>query len=272
MFRSPDIGGLIVNEFTKDESLKSDTTNMLLGVPIGRSALDELVARSMAAVTGEAERVFLACANPHSMVVAKTDPSFHDALNRASHVVSDGFGCRIAALLTGRDFGPRITGFDYFDAVMRELNDRGGKIFFLGSSTDTLDKIAQRCERDYPQLVIITHSPPFGPWTELDDERVVALVRKANPDILWIGLTAPKQEKWAAAHMERLRIPVIGCIGAVFDYYAETVKRAPRWVRRAGLEWLYRLAGEPRRLWKRTLISFPVFMWLVLNEQMSRSR
>jgi len=255
----------------KSESA-SDGANILLGVRIGRSALDELVARSVAAVMGTGDRVLLACANPHSMVITKTDAQFHDALNSATHVVSDGFGCRVAALLTGRDFGPRITGSDYFEALMKKLNGRGGKVFFLGSSTDTLARIKMRCAQDYPNLDVRSHSPPFGSWTDAEDARIVRLLRDAEPDILWIGLTAPKQEKWAAANKDNFRIPVIGCIGAVFDYYAQTVKRAPQWVCRAGLEWLYRLAGEPRRLWKRTLVSFPVFMWLVLNEHWCRPR
>ncbi len=256
----------------KSESFEFDAANVLLGVRIGRSALDELVARSMSAVVGTADRVLLACANPHSMVIAKTDAQFHDALTSASHVVSDGFGCRIAALLTGRDFGPRITGFDFFEGLMKKLNERGGKVFFLGSTTETLARISLRCARDYPNLAVGGHSPPFGSWTEAEDTQIVRLLRDAKPDILWVGLTAPKQEKWAVAHKDIVTVPVIGCIGAVFDYYAGTVKRAPRWVCRTGLEWLYRLAGEPRRLWKRTLVSFPVFMWLVLNERWSGPR
>ena len=226
----------------------ADGANCLLGVRIGRAALDALVDRSVAAVSGSAERVLFACANPHSMVVANSDAQFHDALNAATHVVSDGFGCRVAALLTGRDFGPRITGFDYFEALMKKLNERGGKVFFLGSSTETLARIKLRCARDYPNLAVDSHSPPYGAWTEDEDGRIVRLLRDSDPDILWVGLTAPKQEKWAVARKDGLRAPVIGCIGAVFDYYAGTVKRAPRWVCRAGLEWLYRLAGEPRRL------------------------
>ena len=251
------------------DNSKDDGTNVLLGVRIGRSALHEIVARSASAVFGTAERVVVACANPHSLVVARADSLFRDALNSATHVMSDGFGCRIAALVTRRDFGPRITGFDYFEALMETLNQRGGKVFFLGSSTETLARIKLRCEKDYPRLTVHGYSPPFGPWTEKEDGRIVQLLRDVDPDILWIGLTAPKQEKWAAAHKDSLRTPVIGCIGAVFDYYAGTVKRAPRWVCRSGLEWLYRLAGEPRRLWRRTLVSFPLFMWLVLNEHWS---
>lgn len=264
--------GANMGGFVSSEAVKPDGNNVLLGVRIGRSTLDELVVRSMSSMIGTADKVFFACANPHSMVVARADVQFHDALNLATHVVPDGFGCRVAALLTGCDFGPRITGFDYFEALMRELNERGGKVFFLGSSTETLARIQLRCAQDFPNLAIYAHSPPFGPWTHAEDAQIVRLVRDADPDILWIGLTAPKQEKWAAAHKDGLRTPVIGCIGAVFDYYAGTVRRAPRWVCRAGLEWLYRLAGEPRRLWKRTIVSFPLFMWLVLNEHWSGRR
>jgi N-acetylglucosaminyldiphosphoundecaprenol N-acetyl-beta-D-mannosaminyltransferase len=255
-----------------NDSFRPQGANILLGVRIGRAALDEIVARSMSAVIGTADRVLLACANPHSMVVAKTDAQFRNALNSATHVVSDGVGCRIAARLTGRDLGPRITGFDYFEALMRKLNERGGKVFFLGSSTETLTRIKQRCAQEYSNLAIYAHSPPFGAWTDAQDAQILQFLRDAEPDILWVGLTAPKQEKWVAAHRDSLRTPVIGCIGAVFDYYAGTVKRAPRWLCRAGLEWLYRLAGEPRRLWKRTIVSFPVFMWLALHEHWSRPR
>jgi N-acetylglucosaminyldiphosphoundecaprenol N-acetyl-beta-D-mannosaminyltransferase len=255
-----------------NESDKPDGANVLLGVRIGRSALDELVERSVSAVKGTADRVFFACANPHSMVIAKADGEFHAALNAATHVVSDGFGCRVAALLTRQDFGPRITGFDYFEALMTKLNSRGGKVFFLGSSTETLARIKLRCAHDYPNLAVHSYSPPFGTWTDVEMARILRLLRDTDPDVLWVGLTAPKQEKWAAAHRDGLRAPVIGCIGAVFDYYAGTIKRAPRWVCRAGLEWLYRLAGEPGRLWKRTIISFPVFMWLVLSERWIKPR
>jgi N-acetylglucosaminyldiphosphoundecaprenol N-acetyl-beta-D-mannosaminyltransferase len=257
---------------SRNESFRPQGANVLLGVRVGGAALDEIVARSVSAVIGTADRVLLACANPHSMVVAKTDAQFRNALNSATHVVSDGVGCRIAALLTGRDLGPRITGFDYFEALMQKLNERGGKVFFLGSSTETLTRIKLRCAQDYSNLAIHTYSPPFGSWTGAEDARIVQLLQDADPDILWVGLTAPKQEKWAAAHQDSLRSPVIGCIGAVFDYYAGTVKRAPKWLCRAGLEWLYRLAGEPGRLWKRTIVSFPVFMWLVLNERSGRPK
>lgn len=250
----------------------TDDADVLLGVRIGRATLNDHVAHSMSAVCGAADRVLFACANPHSMAISATDAQFRSALNSATHVVSDGFGCRIAALLTGRDFGPRITGFDYFQALMKTLNERGGKVFFLGSSTETLARIKQRCRQDFPNLAVHSHSPPFGSWTDAEDAQIVRLLRDADPDILWVGLTAPKQEKWAVAHKYRLRTPVIGCIGAVFDYYAGTVKRAPPWVCRAGMEWLYRLAREPRRLWRRTLVSFPVFMWLVLNEHRDRLR
>lgn len=251
---------------------KTDGADVLLGVLIGRSTLGNLVVRSVSSMLGTADRVIFVCANPHSMVVANSDQGFRDALNSASHVVADGVGCQIAGLLTGRDFGPRITGFDYFEALMTRLNDCGGKVFFLGSSTATLARIKQRCLQDYPKILFHGHSPPFGSWTETEDIRIVQLIGEAKPDILWVGLTAPKQEKWVAAHKDRLTVPVTGCIGAVFDYYAGTIRRAPIWLRRIGLEWLYRLVGEPRRLWKRTLVSFPLFIWLVLTERPRRQR
>ncbi len=246
--------------------------NLLIGVRVGRSTLKELVYRSVSAIDGSAARVLFVCANPHSMVVAAKDRQFHTALTSATHVVSDGIGCHVAAFVTGRDFGPRVTGFDYFSAVMRSLNERGGKVFFLGSTSSTLSRITERCSRDYPKLSIYTRSPPFGEWSEAENDQILRAIADVSPDVLWIGLTAPKQEKWAVANREKLGVPVIGCIGAVFDYYAGTIRRAPAWLCKAGLEWLYRLAGEPRRLWHRTLVSFPVFMWLVINDRTGRSK
>ena len=124
---------------------------------------------------------------------------------------------------------------------------------------------------EFPKLVIETMSPPYGDWSQAENPRLVERINSARPDVLWIAMTAPKQEKWMLANAAQLNAPVIGCIGAVFEYYAGTVRRAPEWVCNLGLEWLYRLAGEPKRLWRRTLVSAPQFLWAAFSQRFGGS-
>lgn len=225
----------------------------------------------MGAVERRARPFSLACANPHSLVVARSDRSFRHALQSASAVVADGVGCRIGAALAGVPIGPRITGFDFYMATMSALQaSGGGRAFFFGSSPSVLDGIRERTTRDFPGVTVETLAPPFGEWDATQNAEFIERINAAAPDVLWIAMTAPKQEKWMAANAGALEVPVIGCIGAVFEYYAGTVRRAPGWVCDLGLEWLYRLAGEPQRLWRRTLVSAPVFLWASFSQRLAQ--
>jgi len=112
-------------------------------------------------------------------------------------------------------------------------------------------------------VVTGTYSPPFRPLTPEEDEQIVAMINRARPDIVWVGLGAPKQEYWMAEHVGRLEAPVMVGVGAAFDFHSGRKKQAPRWMQRSGLEWLFRLLTEPRRLWRRYLINNPLFLWLV---------
>jgi N-acetylglucosaminyldiphosphoundecaprenol N-acetyl-beta-D-mannosaminyltransferase len=236
-------------------------------VRLDRRPLAELKQAAERAMGDRAERFVFACANPHSLVIARRDPSFRAALDAASAVVADGVGCRWGSALSGVAVGPRITGFDFFLAIMSGLDARRGRAFFFGSTDSTLCLIRQRCARDFPHVAVGTLSPPFGSWPDPENQRMLGEIRAFQPDVLWVGMTAPKQEKWVAAHGGALPVPVIASIGAVFDYYAGVVYRAPGWVCQLGLEWLYRLPWEPRRLWRRTFISAPAFLWFSLLER-----
>jgi N-acetylglucosaminyldiphosphoundecaprenol N-acetyl-beta-D-mannosaminyltransferase len=238
--------------------------NRMLGVRIGCRSLPELVAASEQAIADRTEPFVFACANPHSLVVAQRDADFCSALNRASAVVADGVGCVLAAKFAHIPVGPRVTGFDYFAAVMSSLNHRGGRVFFFGSRDGVLAKLVERLKRDYPRVVAATRSPPFRQWSDEENLAMVDEIRRFDPDVLWVGMTAPKQEKWVSANAARLKVPVIASIGAVFDYYAGVTIRAPEWICKLGLEWLYRLPREPKRLWRRTFISAPLFLWFVM--------
>lgn len=244
----------------------------ITGVSIGCVSLDELVKESLAAVNRERGPVIFACANPHSLVTAETDPSFRRALNQSTLVVADGVGVTLAARAMGIPALPRITGHDYFRAVMATLESRGGgRVFFFGSTPKVLSLIVAKVEKEYPNITICgAFSPPFGEWPEEDDNKFVSMINTAKPDVLWMGMTAPKQEKWVDSNRFRLHAPVIGSIGAVFDFYAGTHPRAPQWMCRMGIEWVYRLCREPRRMWRRNFVSSPRFIGLVLRHRFAK--
>lgn len=244
----------------------------MLGIPIGVDSLDSLLDSVSYAVQTGTGPFTVACANPHSLVVAQQDETFRHALQACSAVVADGAGVTLAARLLRMEVGPRITGTDFFLGTMRRLDRVGGKAFFLGSVDPVLDLLKKRLAGDFPRVTVETLSPPFGAWSAEQQADVMQRIRASQADVLWVGMTAPKQEKWLHAHAEECGVPVIGAIGAVFDYYAGTVRRAPQWICNLGFEWLYRLLGEPRRLWRRTLISGPQFAWLLLRERMHAGR
>lgn len=139
-------------------------------------------------------------------------------------------------------------------------------VMFMGSSQKVLDLIVKRAAKVYPHLKIVTYSPPYKPeFSEEDNKAIIDAINTADPDFLWIGMTAPKQEKWTYSHWEELNIHChVGTIGAVFDFFAGTVERAPVWWQRHGLEWLYRLLKEPKRMWRRYIIGNALFLFNVI--------
>ncbi|WP_447603201.1 WecB/TagA/CpsF family glycosyltransferase [Nitrospira sp. Nam80] len=246
----------------------------MLGIQLDGRSLEAMTADSLSAVERMMPQIVFACANPHSLVVAQSDDAFKAALTRTNHVVADGVGVTIMARLVGVKTGPRITGHDYFISVMDALHQRGqGRIFFFGSSPRVLDLIEKHFIAEYPSLTLCgTLSPPFRQWSKEENDRMIEKINDACPDVLWVGMTAPKQEKWVDANRHQLNVPLIGSIGAVFDFFAGTYPRAPEWACRAGLEWAYRFIKEPRRMWQRNIISTPKFVAFVLARHLFASK
>lgn len=212
--------------------------------------------------------------NAHSFVVARKDGAFAKALMRADALLPDGISIVKACRWLGTKNAPveKIAGADLFAYEMGKLEEKGGTCFFLGSSPSTLEKIVERAAKDYPHIDIKTLSPPYkAVFSPEENQAMVDAVNAADPDLLWVGMTAPKQEKWLDEHWAELDIRChAGAIGAVFDFFAGTVERAPqKWID-LGLEWLYRLLKEPRRTWRRYLVNNPRFLWLVLQERLSK--
>lgn len=216
--------------------------------------------------------------NAHSYNVAQNDPLFAQALAGGDYLIPDGASIVKACRWLKAKSQPRerIAGWDLFEHEMQRLESRaagGGRrrsVMFMGSSERVLQLIRERAAHDYPHLDVTVYSPPYKPEFSNDDNRaIVSAINAAHPDLLWIGMTAPKQEKWTYAHWAELDINChVGTIGAVFDFYAGTARRAPLWWQQHSLEWLYRLVKEPRRMWRRYVIGNPLFLWNIFSEKM----
>ncbi|MBO4742756.1 MAG: WecB/TagA/CpsF family glycosyltransferase [Bacteroidales bacterium] len=216
-------------------------------------------------------KVLINTINAHSYNTALEDEAFAEALQKGDYLVPDGMSIVKACRFLKAESCPteRIAGWDLFEFEMTRLNSRSGKCFFMGSSEDVLAKIKERAAVDYPGILVESYSPPYKQeFSEEDNAAIVNAINAANPDLLWIGMTAPKQEKWAHAHWPELNINChCGTIGAVFDFYAGTVKRAPEWMQKAGLEWLHRLLSNPKRMWRRYVVGNVKFIRNVIKEK-----
>ena len=213
----------------------------------------------------------LACFNPHSYVVACKDVIFRHALENVEWLVPDGIGIVIASRWLGLPIKKRITGPDLFEETMRLMNDRKGSVFFLGANSVTLEKIKAQMTKVYPDVILAgTYAPPFkAKFSEEDNLLMIAAVNDVKPDLLWVGITAPKQEKWLAENKSKLEVGAAGAIGAAFDFFAGTLQRSPKLFCFVGLEWLPRLIKQPRKLWRRMVLSGPLFIFDVYKSRRS---
>ena len=217
--------------------------------------------------------------NAHSFNVAQKDELFADALKNGDYLIPDGASILMACKWLKAKSQPkdRIAGWDLFSFEMERLEgkckreDVRGKVMFMGSSEKVLAKIREKAAVDYPKLDVVTYSPPYKPeFSDEDNAAIIKAINEADPDLLWIGMTAPKQEKWTYQHWNELNIHChVGTIGAVFDFYAGTAKRAPKWWQGHSLEWFYRLCIEPKRMWRRYLLGNPLFLYNVLKEKLT---
>lgn len=219
--------------------------------------------------------------NAHSYNTARKDSLFAEALTNGDVLLPDGVSIVMACKWIKAKSLPkeRIAGWDLFAFEMEKLereseelrtkSEESKIVMFMGSSQKVLDLIVKRAAEVYPHLKVVTYSPPYKPeFSDEDNKAIIDAIHAANPDLLWIGMTAPKQEKWTYSHWKELNIHChVGSIGAVFDFFAGTVKRAPMWWQHHGLEWLYRLLKEPKRMWRRYIIGNALFLWNMVKEK-----
>ena len=239
----------------------------VLGINVRAVNMEEVIMRINQAIKLN-QRVYIACVNSHAIVMSLKDPECANALNSADILLPDGVGIILASKLLGGAIKKRISGPDVFLEFTRRINTAGGcRYFFYGSTDDVLEKIREKLAREFPNIEVAgTCSPPFREITVAENNKVIEIINKAHSDILWVGMTAPKQEKWIARNLEDLNVSVAVAVGAGFDFYAGRINRAPLWMQRVGLEWFWRLVKEPKRLWRRYLVGNTIFIWLVLKE------
>lgn len=219
-------------------------------------------------------KVLINTINAHSYNTALKDPLFAETLQKGDVLIPDGASIVMACRWLKAKSRPteRIAGWDLFELEMERLNQKGGKCFFMGSSEKVLGLIRKKASQIYPNITVETYSPPYKPeFSKEENKAIIDAINTAKPDLLWIGMTAPKQEKWTYTHWKELDINChCGNIGAVFDFFAGTVERAPIWWQEHSLEWLYRLIKEPKRMWRRYIIGNALFLLNITKEKFSK--
>jgi N-acetylglucosaminyldiphosphoundecaprenol N-acetyl-beta-D-mannosaminyltransferase len=205
----------------------------------------------------------------HGVVQAQRDPHFKEILNATDLVVPDGTPLVWVGRRQGHDLPRRVYGPDLMLAFCKETEGQGYRHFFYGGERGVAEKLAKSLKRRFPGIQVAgTYSPPFRSLTREEDNEMVAMISRAAPDVVWVGLGAPKQERWMHEHRNKLNVPVVVGVGAAFDMISGRRRQAPRWMREHGLEWLFRLFQEPRRLWRRYLIYGTEFVALMLLQSL----
>lgn len=252
----------------------SEPKALIRGLPVSSRRFADTVDLLVSWATRANRPKYFACVNAHSAEVAHRDPKFMEALQAADLLVADGAGVVLASRILGGAIRERVTGPDLFMAVSQKLNQLGGySVFFLGGTPETLERIAVRYRAEFPNVAIAGMlAPPFRPaFSQAEVTSIAETIKETAPDLLWIGLGAPKQEKLVLALRSSVDVPLCGPVGAMFDYFAGNVAMPPKWVQRCGLHWLHRLMRNPGRFWRRTL-DIPLFMAHVIADYVRRPR
>jgi N-acetylglucosaminyldiphosphoundecaprenol N-acetyl-beta-D-mannosaminyltransferase len=209
----------------------------------------------------------------HGVMESQQDEQLRRIHNDAGLVTPDGMPLVWLCRLKGQRRVERVYGPDLMLALCAHSETASYRHFFYGASPVVLDALTTRLLGRYPSLIVAgTYAPPFRQLDQVEDELIVERIRQASPDIVWVGLSTPKQERWMADHLKRLGVPVLIGVGAAFDFHSGFKRQAPRWMQRNGLEWLFRLLSEPRRLYRRYLTNIPLFAWYLALDALGLRR
>lgn len=244
--------------------MQKPKTCRIMGVQIAVTDMEQtlaLIAENLQTWKGE----YICVSNVHTTVTAYEDPDYRQVQNGAVMALPDGGPLSAYSRRCGFPQAQRVTGPDLMKRILEESAEHGWRHYFYGSTEQTLDALRGWIARRYPGAVIAgMYSPPFRPMTPEEDEEIVHKINDTSPDFVWVGLGAPKQERWMAAHRGRVHALMLG-VGAAFDYEAGNIRRAPEWMQKHSLEWLYRMMQDPRRLIGRYLNTNLKFLWWAMR-------
>ena len=215
------------------------------------------------------QRHYVCITGVHGVMESRRDPELRRIHNGAGMVTPDGMPLVWLLWAAGRRNANRVYGPDLMFALLERSQARGHRHFFYGTSDATLERLRDNVLAHFPRLHVVgMHAPPFRALTAAEDATVMDMINAARPDVVWVGLGTPKQERWMADHRARLSAPVLIGVGAALNFHAGVVRQAPRLMQRSGTEWLFRLAMEPRRLWRRYLRNNPAFIWALSGQML----
>lgn len=242
----------------------------LLNVRVDRVDFSAVMGQVRKAIQLRRPRQFVTV-NVDFIKLAKADPSFRRLINTSDVSVADGMPLLWAARLIGAPLPERITGTDLVLGCAQMAAEEGHRLFLLGAAPGVAELAGAELQRRFPGLTICgTYAPPFGTWAENEDRHIVEYVQAARPDVLFVAFGAPRQDVWIREHMAELNVPVSIGIGGTLNFLAGKIRRAPQWMQDFGLEWLYRVAQEPGRLWKRYLLQdLPIFFQLLAQTRVT---
>jgi len=237
----------------------------ILGVKLYTTNYSDAASKIVAwAVAGESRRVY--AANVHMLMEAYDSQEFCDLVNSADLVTPDGLPLVWALRNKGYHDQQRVYGPTLMLELLNAAAAKGIKVGFIGSTKEVLSKLIKRMEKNFPDLVVSASiAPPFRSLNKEEDKQIIEQIQKSGVRILFVGLGCPKQEYWIASHYNKVQAVMIG-VGAAFAFHAGVVHQAPEWIQNMGLEWLFRLSQEPKRLWKRYIYTNPRFVYLLSRE------
>jgi N-acetylglucosaminyldiphosphoundecaprenol N-acetyl-beta-D-mannosaminyltransferase len=242
----------------------------ILGVKFNAVQIPDVIRQVINWVTEDDRGHYICVSNVHSTVESQRHSSFKETLNASDLNVPDGMPIVWLGRARGHEIRRRVYGPELFEGMLHETHGLGFKHFFYGGTQSTLNALTLALQNTFPGLQIAgSYSPPFRPLTEQEKRDVIDMVIKASPDILWVGLGCPKQELWMREYCAEMNVPVMIGVGQAFNIYAGQLRQAPRWMREHGLEWLFRLFLEPRRLWKRYLVYNTLFLYYLSLDGLS---
>jgi N-acetylglucosaminyldiphosphoundecaprenol N-acetyl-beta-D-mannosaminyltransferase len=243
----------------------------VLGVRVHAVEMADAVSRVERLIESRKSGSYVAVTGMHGVAEARQDSQFREILNSADLVVPDGMPLVWLGRWHRLPIRHRVTGSELMAAFCEKTGSRY-RHFFYGGAPGVAEDLARRLHQRFRIGVAGTYTPPFRALTESEESEVAVRVEESHPDLLWVGLSTPKQERWMYGHRDRLKVPVMLGVGAAFDMNSGRLRRAPEWMRESGLEWLFRLLAEPRRLWKRYLVTIPRSVWSVSLELLHISK